>query len=248
MNLRLRKFLTLKGRRGQPIRSQLKDSFIWLKYLTINRHIVAICTDLNEYARFWAIYLSILFSCYILLQCYLTYAILFGMKGAVVASWWRALFPLLTVALVGAEVGLIKECACVVSLNRKLLNQNRIFRMCYQNNVGWFGAAVPHRNILKVCYRDGGKFVEGSFVHSHTQAESLQDSRLLHWYAFRLFGNYRITRKSFHIVSNKEVKHKHSIVPNKFLLYFFTIDGIIHEHIFPLRNQSSKAEKTYPDG
>lgn len=153
-------------------------------FLVRNQRVLEISTDLSQYGHFWSLYLTIMFFTLIATQCYLSYVVLFSTSAVLLVI--RVVFLFTVIIFTVLEFLLIDQCSRVVRWNKRILRQNSQFQLVWNQNRGKFAPLqLPAiRDLIKV--------------------ESLQHQRLLHCYAFRVFGNHRITSKTFHMVRDRE--------------------------------------------
>ncbi len=79
---------------GSKSSSTLGLKKCWLQYLLVNGSIMGLMSDIERYSNLWRISLTVYFSSFISLQCYVAY-IAFFMKTAYIASKFLFFFGLL---------------------------------------------------------------------------------------------------------------------------------------------------------
>ena len=96
-------------------------NYNWFKYLHINAKVSFICRHLNEYSRFWAYFIAILFGHYILYQCYVLYIIFFDDSAPALAIM---LYCGCIVEIDALLYLVINHCAQTVKNNNKIQKIN----------------------------------------------------------------------------------------------------------------------------
>lgn len=145
------------------------------KFVQFNTRILSVCRDQNQNAHFWSSYISIMFFSIIFIQCHLIYVFLFV---DLPNFFIKLVFLQMAIEMSSLQFMLIHKCAKVVKWNQRTLKM----KCAFQINFG----DTCHRHRIPV-----------SFL---LKVESLQNAKLLHCYAYRMFGNNRITSKTFYLV------------------------------------------------
>ena len=154
-----------------------KLAILWARFNGLNSQLNALCGNIDETTTFWKPPVTILILCLIVAQCYLMYIVLF--IGTIPLA--QKIIPF--AAFIQSELALfllIDQCARVVKWNRAI--EHAIRKFCFMS--------CKWRVVLRI-RKD---------ISQILKAETLQSSRRLHCYAFRMFDDYRITSKTFYVV------------------------------------------------
>jgi len=128
----------------KPLKKQPLDSKMHYRlFLLTNLRILTISRDQNAYGHFWSDNLSLIFACYIILQCYTAYMFFFLQTNI----WFGVLYIAMAFQLTCIEFVLINQCTQVVKWNARLLAQNRAFFYLYQRELLF---PISICNLLKV--------------------------------------------------------------------------------------------------
>ena len=196
----LKKFKTLE------ITSEIfiKDNFVKCSknvivkfgyFMRLHANLLRLCKFNLEYFRYCKPLLSIILPYFIVVQCYMLYAIVF------VESLDYTLQQILIVCLIEMDLFLfiiVHQCAKVDKLNKAFEKCSRKFFTFLIQNCQLRGR-IHVGSLMKVSTRMN-VYVELRFKISQFQAQTLQTHKRLHIYAFRLTGNYRITSNTLILV------------------------------------------------
>ena len=118
----------------------------WLQYLLVNGSIMGLMSDIERYSDLWRISLTVYFSSFISLQCYVAY-IAFFMQTAYIASKFLFFFGLLELEIF--QFFLIHICAKVASTSSAIERENQKLGLLFSRFYLSKGA-VNLRGLLKV--------------------------------------------------------------------------------------------------
>ncbi|KAH9397284.1 hypothetical protein TYRP_003594 [Tyrophagus putrescentiae] len=152
----------------------LRRGTIWRRYLLQNLRLVATCRMVREYNRFCWPLLSVLFPYYILVQCYLAYAVFFTPIPPLIAAIFYIAISEVNLFL----FFIIRQCARVHQYNGQMEAANRTFYFRFLVSGGFQVARAP-------------AMVKAQFFFAH--------QRLLP-YTFKLANLYMITTKTYHVI------------------------------------------------
>ena len=163
--------------------------------MLLNSRLVTLCKDLKAYGHYWRPCFTALYFTHILCCCHAVYFVAFssnmGLDGEIYFSAVAVQIQLL-------QFFSINQCAGIVRINNQIQRGNGTFFraiLCRRE----FVLCIGIKNLVKVSWTFHSSFFKTCF-YLDFQAESLQNSRLLYDYAFRMFGNNRITAKTFYMV------------------------------------------------
>lgn len=188
------KFQKRRRRRRRP-----NSRAIWTTYLAFNRQYLFICQLIDAYAEHYWPLLTLVYVYTIGLQCYTCFVVL---MYASIPFLYRSTLAVGTLSMGSLLFIDTHFLASVAKNNGRILKINYQYYQLMQGRRA-HGLINP-RHLLKV------SLVRLKFAHfsCHVcyfcfglKAESFHNSRRLRYYAFSLFGNYRITSKSFYMVS-----------------------------------------------
>src|SRR5699024_8296446 len=114
-------------------------------FLRHQKALVHLCKQLNAYSNFWTIFLTTIFSKYMLYQSYLSYAMVFV---PTLPIHFRLLLEATVIETILLQFGLIEYCANVVRLNSAIGKVNRQLYFRFQSSK--FSYHFKARNLLKV--------------------------------------------------------------------------------------------------
>ena len=139
----------IKGVEDKVTKQNLKsiqrpDAFYWAGYRELNRSLVHTCSMVEEYNRFCWPLLTALFPYYILVQCYLVYALLFqnGLSSHQV--------PVFGVAILNCNAALFfvcQQCAGVYRHSLTLEGENRRFYYRFFSNSAFGNGTARKRGV-----------------------------------------------------------------------------------------------------
>ena len=152
---------------------------LWQQYIAVNQSVNGLCIDIGHWSTFWSASLTVLFTGFITLQCYLFYIVTFVPTLPFI---WRSYFISALFNWTMFQVSIIKMCSNVVKCNSAIERANRKFYLAF------FCASVLKPN---------AEMLEKTII---LKAELLQNSHRLRPYCMVLLDNYRITSKTFYMV------------------------------------------------
>ncbi|KAI2796317.1 hypothetical protein BLOT_015871 [Blomia tropicalis] len=150
-----------------------------IKYNKMNEEINHICREIKCCSRFWSPFLTIMMPYYVGVQCFLIHLVVYSTNPNAMQTY---LYMVVFINMVLYMFMLIHQCAEVVRNNNRLTANNRKFFIIIQqyNNTFKRGKRVPLSTMLKMENR----------LWQHPTKK----------YAFKLFTNYAITSKTFHLI------------------------------------------------
>ncbi len=126
-------------RQGGSGSGGLRRGTIWRRYLLQNLRLVATCRMVREYNRFCWPLLSVLFPYYILVQCYLAYAVFFTPIPPLIAAIFYIAISEVNLFL----FFIIRQCARVHQYNGQMEAANRTFYFRFLVSGGFQVARAP---------------------------------------------------------------------------------------------------------
>lgn len=149
----------------------------WENFCRLNRKLILLCRTVEEYSRYCAPFLNVIFPYHITVQCYTLYIITF------VEGFPPSQLAIMYMTVVECNLFLfvcMHECAVIVKHNGAFerLSRNFVFEF----------------NIRK------GRGQGGVSLSQLIKTDSLMASKRLYRYSFKLISNYRITSKMYYTV------------------------------------------------
>lgn len=151
----------------------------WAAFCHLNRKLILLCRTVEEYSRYCAPFLNVIFPYHITVQVYTLYIV------TLVED-----FPLEQVAIMYmtiAECNLflfvcMHECAVIVKYNSIFERLSRQFAFKFSNR------------------KQNKRFFNQESVSQILKGESFMTSKRLYRYAFKIFSTYRVTSKMYYTV------------------------------------------------
>lgn len=179
----------------------------------VNFQLAHLCTSFSAYIAFCRPFLSTLFPLYIGLFCYIAFAILF----VGVPTLQKYVYSVALVVITALLFAITYQCAKVVKRNGRISKQMAIFAFLYNQLVQQekFKKIILAGEVNQTGIFINGKLLIKVFIHSLKlpktkhfifKIESFASSTRLKVFTFRVAGNYRITNKTFNLVSFQNCK------------------------------------------
>lgn len=159
---------------------------LWRQYLALNHSLLALCVHIERTASFWAAPVTVYLGGFIILQCYLAYATFFIKAETPILVRLFFGYGLMIIAVL--QYGLLLACSRVAKASGRLERVNREFYHSAFLIIDKRRGRGPDKNWLAHCF-------------SILKAERLQAAGRLRPYAIHLLDSYRVTAKTFYLVT-----------------------------------------------
>lgn len=119
----------------------------WRQFISLNRTVIGLCSDIEAFSRYWRHFLTILFGTFITMQCYLAYIVFFIPSLTFVQKY---IFIYVIVEVDFILFFFIHYCAKLVKANGRIEGESRQFYVRFLLLGGGFEGESFLPNILKV--------------------------------------------------------------------------------------------------
>ncbi len=150
------------------------------RYLFLNRRLSELAADIQQFSSYWTTALSVYFTGFLAMQCYLAYIVFFIPS---LTSFSHFFFTYGFLVMETLQWALIFQCAKVAKTNDRLEKINFRFYLA---------------NFL--FFKKNNKNVKMTKTSTLLKVEGFTICRRLRPYCLHLLDNYRITTKTFYVV------------------------------------------------